>query len=101
VSLLVVAVKPGSKRPGMTVTAEGIEVRVRAAAREGAANAAVRDALAAALGIPPRDVTLARGAAARRKAFEIAGLDADEAMRRLRAAASAQPGERGASSKPR
>ena len=71
---IVVTVKPGSRKPGITVSAAGVEVRVAAPARDGKANDAVRDALAAALGRPKSAVTLARGAAARTKAFEIDGL---------------------------
>lgn len=71
---IVVTVKPGSREPGITVSAAGVEVRVAAPARDGKANDAVRDALAAALGRPKSAVTLARGASARTKAFEIDGL---------------------------
>ena len=69
-----VGVKPGSKRPGIALRGDGVEIRVAAAAREGAANEAVRRALASALGVPPRDVVLTLGASSRHKVFEIAGL---------------------------
>ncbi|MGX7704463.1 DUF167 family protein [Methylobacterium sp. Gmos1] len=50
-----------------------LKVRVRAAPEEGAANAAVRDVLRRALGLPASAVTLAAGASARIKLFRIAG----------------------------
>jgi len=81
---LAVTVKPGSKRPGVTLAGESVEVRVAAPALEGRANQAARRALEDALGLPQRDVVLVRGAASRRKVFEIAGLSAADALNRLR-----------------
>ncbi len=99
---LAVTVKPGSKRPGIAVAAGGIELRVAAPAREGRANEAARRALAGALDLSLRDVTLLRGATARRKVFGIDGLSADEVRRRLvRAAEPLQPEDGSASSNPR
>lgn len=59
-----------------------LQVRVAAAPVDGEANEAVRRLLAKALGIPPRDVVLASGAASRRKFFDIP-LDADVMRERL------------------
>ena len=59
-----------------------LQVRVAAAPVDGEANEAVRRLLAKALGIPPRDVVLASGAASRRKIFDIP-LDADVMRERL------------------
>ena len=84
---VVVGVKPGSKRPGIALRGDEVEIRVAARARDGEANEAVRRALAAAAGVPPSDVSLVRGAAARLEAFEVAGLTLDELRRRLLAAA--------------
>ncbi|GJD65447.1 DUF167 family protein [Methylobacterium frigidaeris] len=50
-----------------------LKVRVRAAPEDGAANAAIRDVLRRALGLPAASVTLATGATARIKLFRIAG----------------------------
>ena len=50
-----------------------LKVRVRAAASEGEANAALCRTIARALGIAPREVTLAGGATSRSKRIRIAG----------------------------
>ena len=50
-----------------------LKARVRAAASEGRANAALVALLAHAAGVPPRDVTLVSGATARIKRLTIAG----------------------------
>ena len=50
-----------------------LKARVRAAASEGEANAALVTLLAHAAGVPPRDVTLVSGATARIKRLTIAG----------------------------
>ncbi|MGY2047928.1 DUF167 family protein [Methylobacterium sp. JK268] len=61
---------------GTEIRADGLavlKVRVRVAPEDGAANAAIRAVLAAALGCPARDVALASGATARVKTFRVAG----------------------------
>jgi uncharacterized protein (TIGR00251 family) len=50
-----------------------LKVRVRAAASEGEANAALVKLLAKALGVPPRDVRLVAGATARLKRVQVTG----------------------------
>ena len=50
-----------------------LKARVRAAATEGEANAALIALLARAAGVPPRDVALVSGATARIKRLTIAG----------------------------
>jgi uncharacterized protein YggU (UPF0235/DUF167 family) len=50
-----------------------LKARVRAAASEGEANAALTRLVAGALGVAPRSVTLASGATARVKRLKIAG----------------------------
>jgi uncharacterized protein len=50
-----------------------VKARVRAAASEGEANAALIKLLAHAAGVPPRDVTLTSGATSRVKRLTIAG----------------------------
>jgi hypothetical protein len=50
---------------------------------DGAANAELVEVLAAALGVPRRDVTLVRGDTGRTKLVEVRGIAADEVRRRL------------------
>jgi uncharacterized protein len=50
-----------------------LKVRVRAAASEGEANAALTRLIAKTLGVPSRDVSLAAGASARLKRIRVAG----------------------------
>jgi uncharacterized protein (TIGR00251 family) len=92
VGTLVVKVKPNSKAPGIRIDGQDVEVRVAAPARDGLANEAVRRELARALGVSLRDVALARGAASKHKAFEIAGLERDAALAALRARAASKSG---------
>jgi uncharacterized protein (TIGR00251 family) len=53
-----------------------LKVRVRAAASEGEANAALIKLVAKALGVPPRDITLAAGTTARVKRLKVSGAGA-------------------------
>lgn len=66
-----VRVKPGSRAPGIDETPDGLVLRVRERAIDGAANEACVRALAAHFGVAPSRVTLLRGAAAREKLFQI------------------------------
>ena len=61
---------------GIEVLSDGrpvLKARVRAAPSEGEANAALCRLIAKAVGVPPRDVSLAAGATARIKRLAIAG----------------------------
>jgi uncharacterized protein YggU (UPF0235/DUF167 family) len=61
---------------GIETRADGqcvLKARVRAAPSEGEANAALIALVARALGVPPRDVTVAAGASARIKRLTVAG----------------------------
>jgi len=58
-------------------------VRVTAAPADGAANALVVETLAAALGVPKRNVRIVTGAASRNKTVEVDGLDAAAIRARL------------------
>jgi hypothetical protein len=58
-----------------------LKVRVAAAAADGAANAAVLDLLAPALGRPKSALTLVRGETARIKQIEVRGGDAEALLR--------------------
>ena len=60
-------VTPGARREEVTITGDTIHIRVTAPPADGAANDAVLKLLAAALALPPRDLTLLRGASARIK----------------------------------
>jgi hypothetical protein len=77
--LLTVRVTPKGGRDaieGIAQLADGacvLKLRVRAAASEGEANAAVLRLVAAALKVPARDVTLAAGGRGRVKRLRIAG----------------------------
>lgn len=73
---LAVRVKPGSKRTAIEIDERGVTVRVQARPVEGAANDAVRQVLADAIGVAPSAVTLVRGAKSRDKTFSVAGKSA-------------------------
>ncbi len=60
-----------------------VRIRVTAPPVEGAANAAVVRLLAAALGVPARDIVLVGGGSAREKTFEVP-LDEATVRKRLR-----------------
>ena len=80
--MLVVRVTPKGGRDaidGIADLADGssvLKVRVRAAASEGEANAALMQVLARALGVAARDVSLLSGARGRIKRIRIAGTGA-------------------------
>ena len=65
-------VTPGASSDTVTVEGDTVHLRVTAPPADGAANEAVLRLLAAALGRPPRDLTLLRGATARIKLIGIA-----------------------------
>ncbi len=79
---LAVHAHPGSRRRAVVLRGDEFEVYVAARAVDGAANDEIRRALAGALDVPVRDVTLVRGAHARHKVVAIAG-DEDQLTRRL------------------
>ncbi len=70
--ILSVRVKPGSKKPGIIIAADGVVV-VKVAARpvEGKANAAVIQALAEMIKIAPSQIKLVGGDKSKTKRFEI------------------------------
>jgi uncharacterized protein YggU (UPF0235/DUF167 family) len=80
--LLTVRVTPKGGRDaieGIAQRADGacvLKLRVRAAASEGEANAAVLRLVAAALGVPARDVSLLAGGRGRVKRLRVAGAGA-------------------------
>jgi uncharacterized protein len=80
-----VRVRPRS-RPGLEAGEGGLVIRVAAAPEKGRATEEARRALAAALGVAAPAVSLRSGWAARRKVFEVAGVDAASVRQRLLAA---------------
>jgi len=66
-----VRVKPGSKTTGIEQDAQGLLLRVRERAVEGAANEACIRALAEHFKLAPSRITLVRGAHSRQKLFDI------------------------------
>ena len=87
--VLRVRVTPGARSEGFDGVADGpngvrlLKLKVRPKAQDGAANAAVVAALAAAFGRPRSSITLESGMAARVKTLRIAG-DADTAAARAK-----------------
>lgn len=82
-----VRAKPRAKKSRIAGVREGsLEVSVNAPPVDGAANAAIIEALADALGVPKRDVHLVRGDSARAKLFEVAGVTESQARARIGAA---------------
>lgn len=79
-------VKPRSSRSGVLGLREGVlEVALRAAPVEGAANAELVEILAKAFGVRRSDVAVVAGAAGRRKLVEVRGLSLDTARERMKA----------------
>ena len=81
---LAVWVVPGASADDVVGVVGGrVKVRLRAPAREGAANRALLAVLGRRLGVPPGAVRLAHGGAGRRKLVEVEGLGESEARQRL------------------
>jgi len=68
---LAVRVTPGARFEALEIAEGRLLARVRIKPEDGKANAAVRDLLAAALGIAPSRVELLRGATSREKLFRV------------------------------
>ena len=68
---LAVRVTPGARDQSVVIAGGAVQVKVRAPADKGAANAAVAELLAEALGLPPSRVTLLRGGTSRQKLFRV------------------------------
>lgn len=84
---LVLRVQPGAKRDALLGRLPGGQWKVAVAAPpvDGRANAAVVEFMSDLLGVPRRQVTLARGTSSRGKVVEIEGLSLAEAEARLQA----------------
>jgi len=87
--ILSLRVTPRASRDALAIERGQARVWLRASPVDGAANAALIALLAERLSLPKGAVTIIRGAAARNKQAAIVGLSADEARRRLAAAADA------------
>jgi uncharacterized protein (TIGR00251 family) len=84
-SILAITVKPRAAKNAAVRTPEGVLVRVTAPPAEGAANAAVVETLAKALGVPKSRLTIVAGATGRVKRVRVEGLTADELAARVAA----------------
>jgi hypothetical protein len=85
-STLHITVKPKAPRNEAVRTAEGVLVRVTAPPAEGAANAAVVEVLAKALGVPRSRLAITAGATGRVKRVAVRGIaqeDLDARLERL------------------
>lgn len=80
-------VVPGATRPGIVGRhGDGWKVRVAAPPERGAANAAVIELLARALGVRARDISLVSGSGSRDKIVDVAGVRPVETDARLASA---------------
>lgn len=66
-------VTPGAKVETLEIADGKLLAKVRAKPEDGKANEAVRDLLAAGLGLAPSRIELLRGATSREKQFRVAG----------------------------
>ncbi len=70
---IAVRVTPGARSESLEIASGALAAKVRAKPQDGAANAAVTQLLAAALGMAPSRLELVRGASSREKLFRITG----------------------------
>lgn len=81
-----VRVHPGASREAVVLLPDGsLDVRLRARAVEGQANAALVAVLAARLGLRRRDIVVASGVRSRQKVVRLALASPDEVRQRLAA----------------
>lgn len=82
--LIAVKAVPGASRDQIAgALGDRLKVRISAPPEGGKANDAIRRLIADALGLKPRDVSIASGAASSEKTIRAAGINANEARRRL------------------
>jgi uncharacterized protein (TIGR00251 family) len=86
-----VRVQPRSSRAGVDgVHGDAVRVRVNAPPVDGAANEAVVEVIAKALGVAKRAVTIVSGATSRSKVIEVSGVTAAEVRARFSVRASSR-----------
>ncbi len=79
-----VQVHPGASREAVRLLPDGtLDVRLRARAIEGQANAGLVDLLAEQLGLRRRDVVITSGLRSRQKVVQLGLVSTDELARRL------------------
>lgn len=82
--LIAVKAVPGSSREGVAgLLGDRLKVRVAAPAEGGKANRAIREILARALGVKPRDLEIVAGQTSPEKMIRARGVNADECRSRL------------------
>jgi uncharacterized protein (TIGR00251 family) len=82
-AVITVVVTPRANRTEVSLQEGEVRVRVPSPPAEGAANRAVCQALAKALGIAPSNVEILRGEKSRRKTVRVRGLTESELLARL------------------
>ena len=82
--VLRVHAQPGAAGTGVAGRhGDALKVRVRETADRGRANRAIEAVLADLFGVPASSVTIRSGATGRSKRVHVAGIDAEQATRRL------------------
>lgn len=82
-AILQVKAKPRSPRPGLKYADGILTVAVAEPAVDGAANEAIRKAIARVAGVAPSRVTLTSGPKSKLKTFEIEGISQQDLVSRL------------------
>jgi len=82
--LLIVKVRPRSKKNSLEWEQGNLKVHLTAPPVEGAANEALIALLAGQLGLPKRSISIVRGATSRQKMVEITGMTPEEVKQKLR-----------------
>lgn len=94
-TVLAVRVVPGVRRAGVRgVHGGALKVAVAQPAEKGRANEALLERLAALLGVPRRQVSLASGTTSSLKHVLVEGMSRVQLLERIAKAVGARPGER-------
>lgn len=84
-TLLEITVVPKSSKRDIDIRNDGIRIFLNSPPVDNRANEECIKALSKWLSVPKNSISITRGMKSRKKYFQIAGLDIDEALRRLRA----------------